>query len=266
MALELCQWLAEQRDLPRNVLVIFQPQAGDGAKLLCASDLFDRYHVARMFGIRLWPGVPTGTAASRPGALMARSNEVTVRVEGRAAHFSRAEEGRDALLAATEILHRSRGLLEGIPAPRVLRFGKMASGWDRFTVSPEAVLEGCMLTYREEAFEAMRSGLKRVCREVETETGCVSSVRFSEGWPAVWNDEAFYAAVRKALGADAPTELDSPTLESDDFSMFQRSVPALFFFLGIGKGPELRSPAFNFDEKTVLPAGVEFLKKLAWLN
>ena len=266
MALDLCQWLSERPgDLARNVLVIFQPEAGGGARQVCEAGVLSEYRVSRFFSLRLRHGIPKGTVASRPGALMARSNDVTVRIEGRAAHFSREAEGRDAVLAAAEFLRRVYIMREDVPEPRILRFGKLTAGNSRYTVGAEAILEGCMLTYREEAYEAFRNGLRRIGREVEAETDCVSSVWVGDGFPAVWNDEALWQQVQEALGADAVQELDRPLLEAEDFSFYQKEAPGILFFLGTGQTPELRSPGFDFDDEEILPAGAAFLRKLARL-
>ena len=55
------------------------------------------------------------------------------------------------------------------------------------------------------------------------------------------------------------------SLTAEDFSFYQRRVPGLFFLLGTGDTPELHSPEFCFDDEAVLPAGVEFLKRLLLL-
>ena len=57
-----------------------------------------------------------------------------------------------------------------------------------------------------------------------------------------------------------------PVLAAEDFSFYQREVPGVFFFLGAGDTPELHAPDFSFDDRTVLPAGVEFLKALLALD
>ena len=87
--------------------------------------------------------------------------------------------------------------------PRVLRFGKMVSGTVRNAVSGKTVLEGSLRTYREEVHILLRQGLEALGRAIETETGCAVQVHLSEGYPAVWNDEGLYAALRAALGPDA---------------------------------------------------------------
>ena len=268
VALCLAQWLAGRTEaLPRNVLVIFQPseETTGGADRLCRTGILDDYHVTRIFGLQLWPGLPEGIAYSRPGALMARSNEITVKITGRSAPLSHWEEGQDALLAGIRFVQEAYDLTRRLPPPCVLRFGKMVSGTVRNAVSGETTLEGSLRTYQDATFEAVRDGLGRIGADIERKTGCHVATRFGSGYPAVWNDEELYEAVRTGLGPDAPALLDRPSLAAEDFSFYQRQIPGVFFFLGIGDTPELHAPNFDFDDEYVLPLGVEFMKKLARL-
>ena len=91
------------------------------------------------------------------------------------------------------------------------------------------------------------------------ESGCAVTVHLNEGYPAVWNHEGLYEEVFREL---APSPLDAPALAAEDFSFYQREVPGVFFFLGVGKTAELHAPDFNFDDEAILPVGVSFLKKL----
>lgn len=97
---------------------------------------------------------------------MARSNEVTVTVEGRSVHMSRADEGLDALTAGISYLQRAYDMMEQLPPdqPRVLRFGKMVSGTVRNAISGRTVLEGSLRTYREDTFRFCRQQLKDIGR------------------------------------------------------------------------------------------------------
>ena len=90
-------------------------------------------------------------------------------------------------------------------------------------------------------------------------------VYLNEGYPAVWNHEELYKTVCAALGTDAPALLEAPALAAEDFSFYQRAVPGVFFFLGVGQTAELHAPNFCFDDEAVLPKGVEFLKKLLFM-
>ena len=267
LALGLAEYAAARlSQLPRNVLFLFQPaeETTGGAERLCATGILDELHVTRIFGLHLWPGLAQGQVFSRPGPLMARSSEVTVTVTGRSVHLSRAAEGLDALAAGAEYLRRAYAAADALPPeePRVLRFGRMVSGTVRNAVSGKTVLEGSLRTYREETHILCRERLESLGRELERETGCALEVRLSQGYPAVWNHEGLYETLRRCLGPEAPVPLDVPVLAAEDFSFYQKRVPGVFFFLGVGDTPELHAPEFSFNDEAVLPAGLDFLKKL----
>lgn len=271
LALGLAEYAAARlAELPRNLLLLFQPseETTGGAGRLCASGILEQHRVARVFGLHLWPGLPLGQVSSRPGPLMARSNEVTVTVTGRSVHLSRAAEGRDALAAGADYLRRAYALADSLPPsePRVLRFGKMTSGTVRNAVSGRTVLEGSLRTYREETYRFCRRGLEELGRTVAAETGCGVQVCLSDGYPAVWNNEALYARICAQLGPEAPAPLSAPVLAAEDFSFYQKCVPGVFFFLGVGDTPELHAPEFRFDDEAALPAGLAFLKRLLHLE
>lgn len=260
---------AHLAELPRNVLLLFQPaeETTGGARELCESGILERRKAAHIFGLHLWPGLPAGRIFSRPGPLMARSNEVTVTVTGKSVHLSRAKEGRDALAAGAEYLRRAYMMADALPPEqlRVLRFGKMASGTVRNAVSGKTVLEGSLRTYQEETCRLCRGGLEELGRTIAAESGCGVDVFLSEGYPAVWNHEALYSRLCARLGDGAPSLLESPALAAEDFSFYQRRIPGVFFFLGTGDTPELHAPDFQFDPASILPAGLAFLKKLLYL-
>jgi len=271
MALALAEYVAEHfADLPRNVLFLFQPaeETTGGALPLCETGILETHNVERVFGLHLWPKVPAGTVASRPGPLMARANEVTVTITGKSVHLSRAAEGIDAMTAGAEYLRRAYTMIDSLPPdePRAFRFGKFVSGTVRNAVSGETRLEGSLRTYREETYRFCREQLERIGADIADETGCAVDVHLNEGYPAVWNHEELYTALCAALGEDAPALLNSPALAAEDFSFYQQRVPGVFFFLGTGDTEELHSPKFDFDDEVILPQGVEFLKKLLMLN
>ena len=270
MALALAEYVAAHlAELPRNVLFLFQPaeETIGGALPLCETGILEERRVSRVFGLHLWPKLPEGAVASRPGPLMARANEVTVTVTGKSVHLSRAAEGIDAMTAGTEYLRRAYAMVDALPPeePRAFHFGKMVSGTVRNAVSGETVLEGSLRTYREETYRHCRAQLEAIGADIAAETGCTVQVYLNEGYPAVWNHEELYTQLCTALAEDAPALLESPALAAEDFSFYQQRVPGVFFFLGIGDTEELHSPKFDFADEAILPRGVDFLKKLLML-
>ena len=271
MALALAEFVSAHLDeIPRNVLIIFQPaeEGPGGARPLCQTGILQTYNVSRIFGMHVWPNVSAGQVLSCPGPMMAQANEVNVTVTGKSVHLSRSSEGLDALAAGAEFLRQAYAMMELLPTeePRTLLFGKMVSGTARNAVSAETHMEGSLRTYSEEVFRNCRDRLLSIAENISRQTGCHVEVHLRDSHPPVHNHEGLYETVCAGLGADAPRLLDFHCLASEDFSCYQQEVPGVFFFFGIGDAPELHAQDFNFDDETVLPMGVEFLKKLLMLK
>lgn len=263
IALELARRLSEKASLPNNVLLIFQPaeETMGGAKPICQSGVLERFGVEAVFGLHLWPGLEPGVIHSRKGPLMSRVSEITVEVTGRSAHIGKPWEAIDALEAGAELYRRARALERSLDPqiPRLLNFGKMESGTVRNIISGRTLLEGTLRTYSDHVFDQLLEGLRQICSQIREEFGCQVDLTATEGYPAVTNDAALLDKVRTI----APVEiLPDPTMISEDFSWYQRYVPGVFFFLGLGDTPALHSANFDFEEK-LLYRGVEFFETLA---
>jgi len=251
----------------RNVLLVFQPaeETTGGAAAVCASGVFERYHCVHIFGTHLWPDLPAGTLATRPGPLLARASEVTVRVTGRTSHIAKAAEGRDALLAAARFVCGADELVRRELSPNgpcLLKFGRLESGTVRNAISGGSTLLGSLRVYSESMFEAARRGMETLAGQIERETGCTFQLAFSAGYPPVLNDEALFQAARSVL--PRLETLDAPLLIAEDFSFYQRALPGLFLLLGTGTGVPLHAAAFDFDE-AVLEQGLAAYEALLTL-
>lgn len=261
--LELARQLSGKEKMPHNVLLVFQPgeETTGGARDLCETGIFGEHQVKAIFGLHLWPGLEKGVIASRRGGLMARSSEVHVDVYGRSVHISKAEEGLDAMAAGVEFYRRARKLEQNLPKDvrRLLQFGKLESGTVCNVISDHTHLEGSLRAYEDGVYAHLRDGLLAVGREIEAETGCRVSIRMTDGYPAVWNPEPLYEQVRAVVPF---RELETPSMTAEDFSWYQRYLPGMFFFLGIGDTPPLHNDAFDFDDE-ILMKGADFFGKLA---
>ena len=261
--LELARRLSVKNNLRYNVLLVFQSaeETTGGAKDLCGTGIFDACRVNAIFGLHLWPGLEAGVIASRKHELMARSSEVTVDIYGRSAHIAKAAEGLDALAAGTEFYRRATELEKALPETvfRLLRFGKFHSGSVRNALSAHTHMEGSLRAFQDRVFDSLREGLLAIGRCIESETGCAVSIHFSDGYPAVMNPADLYDRVRCAVDF---AELKLPSMTAEDFSWYQKSLPGMFFFLGLGDVPTLHADTFDFDE-AILLKGADFFEKLA---
>jgi len=264
MLLEFARRLDRAETMPHNVLLVFQPaeETIGGAKPICESGVFEKYNVTAIFGQHLWPGLEKGVVFSRAGAMMSRMSELDIVIEGRASHVGKYKEGIDAMLAGADCLQRIYDL-EASLAPdvfRLLRFGRMESGVVRNAVSAKTRFEGTLRAFDDAVFDQLHDGILEILTNLDTRWGTHSTANFSEGYPAVNNPADLYQAVCDAVSI---RELAEPVVISEDFSWYQRYIPGVFFFLGLGDDtPTLHSNNFDFDEQ-VLYKGVDFLENLA---
>ena len=263
IGLELARRLSKRTAFHRNILLVFQPaeEASGGAKEICDSGIFAKYNTEVIFGLHLWPGLPKGKIFSKPGEMMSRSAELDVDIFGKSAHIGRSWEGIDAMEAACVYIRKAYELERSVPKDirRLLKFGHMQSGTVRNAISAHTRLEGGLRAFSDEVFFGLREKLVEIAAEVEEQFGCTVKVHTSNGYPAIHNPPELCEKVRTI----APFEpLPEPSMTTEDFSWYQRYLPGMFFFLGLGDTPALHSDKFDFDE-SVLPIGADYFEKLA---
>lgn len=259
--LGLAQRLGRERvRRERNVLLIFEPaeETTGGAASICASGVLEKYNVTRIFGLHLWPELPKGCVASRAGAMMARSCELTAEIRGRSTHLAKWREGHDALFAACEFLRGAYRIAGDRPC--LLRFGRMHSGEARNSVSAYSRLEGSLRCFDDDLFAALWEALQALAAEIGTKSGCELLLSHSEGYPPVCNDAALLAQARARL-AEISLQEAAQTYITEDFSVYQAHVPGVFFLLGTGGTQPLHAPRFDFDE-AVLEVGLKLFYEL----
>ncbi len=261
--LELARRLSEKRELKHNVLLIFQPgeESPGGAKGICDTGLLEEYKVKAVFGLHLWPDLEKGRIFSRRNELMARASEVTLDIYGKSSHIAKAAEGIDALMAGAEFYTRAMEMERQIPAGvfRLLKFGKFHSGTARNALSAHTHMEGSLRAFQDDVFETMAGNLREIAADVERRYGCTLTLHIADGYPAVMNPDEVFDAVTRCVPVQ---ELKEPCMTAEDFSWYQKHVPGMFFFLGLGDTPALHADTFDFDE-SILMKGADFFEALA---
>ena len=263
IALELARRLSRRKQCSRNILLVFQPaeEATGGARPICDSGIFTEYQVEAIFGLHLWPGLEKGRIFSRPGGMMSRSAELDVDIYGKSAHIGRSWEGNDAMEAAMVYLQKAYELERSVPGHirRLLKFGRLQSGTVRNAISAHTRMEGGLRAFSDEVFFGLRDRLLEIADEVQEQFGCTVRVHTSNGYPAIDNPEWLC----DRIAAIAPFEyLEEPSMTPEDCSWYQRYIPGMFFFLGLGENPALHSSNFDFDE-SVLTYGADYFEKIA---
>ena len=263
IALELARRLDQKEGMKKNVLIVFQPaeETTGGAKDLCATGIFKQYAVEAIFGLHLWPGLTEGQVFSRCNEMMSRSCEVKVDIVGRSAHIAKADEGLDAMAAGVDFYSRAMAMEGALPKNifRLLKFGKLQSGTVCNAISGHTRIEGSLRAFQDDVFYSLRAGLVSIGKNVERNSGCTVSIYMNDGYPPVMNPKKLYKKVRELVEFE---ELAAPSMITEDFSWYQKTLPGMFFFLGIGDTPALHADDFNFNEE-VLMKGADLFEAIA---
>lgn len=272
MALSMAQYVDSCKELPCNVLIIFQPaeETTGGAREICETGILAHYNVDRIFAIHMWPHSEAGSVLSRSGPMMPRSSQISVEITGKTTHATDPENGIDALYIACrwvqEVYDRKKSQERPNPAPdqrTIIQICKFESGTARNIISGHTSLLGTLRAFSDEDFHWLISIMRSVATELEAEYGCKIDVSYTEGYPPIVNNETLYAQVVPALkaGLDRFIEMPEPSMISEDYSFFGQYVPSIFFYVGTGTGIALHAANFDFDE-SVLLQGVELFKIL----
>ena len=100
------KYLAETRDFPGEVALIFQPgeEGWSGAKHMIDDGLFDRFPVAEVYALHNSSALEPGKIALNYGAMQAAADAFTITVKGKGGHASRPQMNHDPVLAAAHVV------------------------------------------------------------------------------------------------------------------------------------------------------------------
>ena len=256
-----------------TVRLMFQPaeEGGAGGKRMREEGVLTMDPVVKhAFGLHLWPTIPSGSVASRSGALLAAFEQFEILVSGVGGHAAMPHQTIDPIVAASTIVMNLQTIISRNLSPLesgVCSVTKFEAG-DAYNVIPHsALLRG---TIRALSTETLLSLKDRVLHVVETTAamhGCNVTIEWApDFYPPTVNDPLLFESFSKYVGGmvaqDSKLTNIEPTMGAEDFAFLAEHVPSTFFLLGQGSGKSpdssfgLHHPHFAIDE-SVLPQGVE---------
>ncbi|MEG2805744.1 M20 family metallopeptidase [Stenotrophomonas sp.] len=263
-----------QANLPGEVMLIFQPSEEGapppeegGAALMLKEGLFADFKPEAVFGLHVFSSVPAGQIAVRGGPLMAASDRFGIKVIGRQTHGSAPWNGVDPIVATADLVGTAQTIVSRranlSKQPAVLTFGAIKGGI-RYNIIPDEVeMVGTIRTFDEGMRQQIFADLRNVAEHTAAAHGAkaVTDIYEAEGNPATVNDPALTARMLPSLQAVVGAgNVYEPPLQmgAEDFSLYAKEVPGLFFFVGAtsegidpATAPANHSPRFLLDEKAL---------------
>ncbi|MFN8665875.1 MAG: amidohydrolase [Gemmatimonadaceae bacterium] len=265
-----------------TVVFVFQPAeegapAGErgGAEVMLEEGIFDNPKVDAVFGLHVFP-FETGKIVYRSGGLMASGDTYKVVIHGRQTHGALPWNGVDPITIASQIITSAQSIVSRqvdlTLTPAIVTVGYIRGGV-RVNIIPDSVeFGGTIRTFDETTRDSIRTKFTRLITTMAEANGAKANITFDRGTPVTYNDpaltEKMAPSLRRALGA-GQVEVGRQTTTSEDYSLYQKKVPGVFYFLGVtpkGTDPAKiapnHSPRFFADEAALVP-GVKALSTLA---
>ena len=271
-----------RKDLPGTVTFIFQPAEegapeGEegGAGLMIREGALENPRPEAIFGLHVFP-LPVGHIDYRPGAFMAASDTLRIEVRGSQTHGAQPWNGIDPVVASSQIILALQTIvsrqIDISRNPAVVTIGSIRGGV-RSNIIPALVeLGGTIRTFDPSIQEDVHERIRRTVEMIARASGASAQTEIVKGNPVTFNDpdltERMAPTLKRVAGAES-VRVTPPLTVSEDFSMYQKEIPGLYFCLGIlpaesnqtGAAPN-HSPRFYADEGALI-VGVRALANLA---
>jgi hippurate hydrolase len=263
--LSAARYLAEKKPFNGTLHLIFQPSEEKigGAKRMIDDGLFRLFPCDAVFGLHNFPLIPAGQFVTKPGALMASSDSMTITLEGKGGHGSMPEHCIDPIIAGASIVMALQTIVSRNVDPQdaaVVTVGSLQSGTTHNIIPHSAVLKLNMRAFKKEVREALKQRVETLVHAQAESFGVKASIEVDFGYPVTVNNEAQTAfalqVARDTFGADnvADPQQVKSMMGSEDFSFMLEDVPGCYIWLGTATGKDdysVHHPLYQFNDACI---------------
>lgn len=260
MLLGAARYLAETRNFAGDVVVIFQPaeEGGAGAAAMIKDGLMDRFGIEQVYGMHNGPGIPVGAFAISPGAIMASTDSVDIRIEGVGGHAARPHMCIDSVLVGAQLITALQSIVSRTVDPleaAVVSICEFHAGNARNVIPQIAELKGTVRTLKADVRDLVEKRIHEVAAGIAQSTGAKITVAYERGYPVVVNhaDQTEVAQrIARDIAGDANVVSMPPLMGAEDFAYMLEARPGAFIFIGNGDSAGLHHPAYNFNDDAIV--------------
>jgi amidohydrolase len=245
-----------------TVKCIFQPgeeKNPGGASLMIAAGVLENPKPEVIFGLHVYPNLPSGNLGFRAGQYMASADEIYITIEGKGGHAALPQETVDPISIAALVI---TGLQQVVSRkanpliPSVLTFGKIQGGFATNVIPDNVEILGTFRTvnekWRYEAHKLIKDFTEQTCAAY----GAKAIVEIPAGYPSLFNDPALTAKAEawgRAYVGDANVHELEMRMGGEDFSFYTLHIPGCFYRIGTSKAGKqftspVHTPVFDIDE------------------
>jgi amidohydrolase len=232
--------------------------------------LFDRFPCDSVFALHNWPDLPAGTAATRPGPIMAAADRFDIVVRGQGGHAAQPHRTPDVVLAASQLVAQMHTIVSRRipPTENAVLSVTRISGGQSHNVLPAAVeLTGTVRSFDSTVQDTIEQAIRDVASGVARASGTTIDVEYTRYYPATVNSpEHAQLALDAARSAGLQAQVAAaPAFTSEDFAFMLQQRPGAYLWLGqrgASNAAPLHHPSYDFNDE-VLASGVRWFAAVA---
>ncbi len=258
-----------ESELCGSVFLMFQPaeELLSGAKDMVEAGVLAeaRADAALMLHVFAGSGLGAGKVIVPPHGVSAPAADYfTINVKGKSSHGAMPQKGKDALLAACQIVTALQGICaREVPAgePAMLTIGQVSAGTAPNIIAGEAAIAGTMRAFAKGSRENLKNRLMATANGVAAMLDVSAEVVFDKGCPALINDKKMcecasrYCKELLGEGAVIPASELGGAGGSEDFAYIAEHIPAVCLLISAEANEyPLHHSKVVFDE-SVIPTG-----------
>jgi hippurate hydrolase len=261
MLLGAARHLAATKNFDGTVHLVFQPaeEAISGARRMLKEGLFERFPCEAIFAMHNMPGFSPGKFLFRPGAIMAAVDVARITLRGRGGHAALPHLAADpvvagaaTIMALQTVVSRNVDPLE----PAVVTVAAFHAGTATGIIPEQAVLELGIRSFDPATRDLLEARIKAIAAAQAASFGVAAEVEYQRYYPATINHAAEADFARKiAIAAFGPAkvrDLERPFPFSEDFSFLLEQKPGCYLLMGVGDGPMLHNPGYDFNDSCLV--------------
>jgi len=247
-----------------NVRLLFQPaeEAPPGGAIKMIEDgALDNPKVDAVIASHTHNDGKLGEITFREGPMMASADNFDLKIIGEAAHGAMPQQGKDAIVAAAEvILGYQRIVSRQIPptAPAVITVGTISGGDRSNVIASEIKMRGTVRTLDMRVQETIEKAMHETADGITKSAGLSYELDYQKGYPTLLIDPHLKRIVQSAIEELEDVkfiEMPSPIMGGEDFAYYTHKAPGVFMFLGVvsDRNPKqpMHHPKYNIDERVL---------------
>jgi len=253
---------SRESEINGTIKLLFQPaeEGGAGGKLMREEGALDNPKVERIFGLHVWPQMPTGQIGSREGTFLAATSFLDLTVKGVGGHAAVPHLTKDPVLTSAQVITNLQSIISRELDPLdsgVVSISAIHGGQAANVIPPEVKILGTLRSLTMDGLLSLQKRVKEIAESVAKAHGCEAIVDYpGNDYPPTVNDGDMWEFAKEVgsdmLGKENVNDLDA-VMGGEDFAYYTQKVKGCFVVLGMQNEKidaiySVHHPMFKADE------------------